>query len=206
MDWAQFLQDNSQSLFTLFGVFLGSVLTYLISWTNTRTEAKEKDKDREANLRQAQAELAVELAKSDFKIIEDSLDQALRSMEILLSLSRRCHLGEITRTEFDAEIKALPKSDKKFVQAGDTDMVAQMLASSMGFEFYSKYQHFWLMLSTHSMRLQSSPSSITEVDPYGSLVNEAGELHDILVKRLVAIRAAGYSEQELRNRLHLPPR
>jgi hypothetical protein len=46
MDWATFFQENSQSLFTLLWVFLGSVITYAINFQSLRTQARERDKER----------------------------------------------------------------------------------------------------------------------------------------------------------------
>lgn len=53
MDWTTFFEENSQSLFTLGGVFLGSLITFFINYMNLRQQSIERDKDRNRERRKA---------------------------------------------------------------------------------------------------------------------------------------------------------
>ena len=99
MDWATFFKDNSQSLFTLGGVFLGSLITFLISYVNQRFEAKERDKDRAEKRRDAKIQAREKWIERDILKIMDYLDTMLKlySEEKFLQLQNDIALEAIER-------------------------------------------------------------------------------------------------------------
>lgn len=78
MDWATFFKDYGQSLFTLGGVFLGSLITFLINYLNLRNQSKERDKDREEQKREAKIQAREKWIERDILTIMDSVDRILK--------------------------------------------------------------------------------------------------------------------------------
>jgi len=96
MDWTPFLEDNGQSIFTLAGVFLGSLITLLVSFLNNRFQAKERDNDRKESRRETKIQLALELKRNDIETIENVIDNSLRSMIIYSNIRIKKVLGKVS--------------------------------------------------------------------------------------------------------------
>ena len=56
--------------------------TFFTNFFNNRFQAQERDKDRVDQRREAKTQLALELMRSDIKITEDSIDNALKVSDI----------------------------------------------------------------------------------------------------------------------------
>lgn len=111
MDWVAFFENNSQSLFTLAGVFLGSLITFLINYQNNRFQAKEHDKDREEKRKEASVH-----AKE--KLIERDIQKIMDSIELILELSsKRRGKGFQFRTIIDGKESGLLTHEEANVQA-----------------------------------------------------------------------------------------
>ena len=85
MNWGNFFQDNAQSLFTLGGVFLGSLITFLINYFNNRFQAKEKEKDRDEQKREAKIQ-------DKKKWIEHDILELIGLLNTLVQLSSKFSL------------------------------------------------------------------------------------------------------------------
>jgi len=137
MDWASFFKDNSQSIFTLGGVFLGSLITFLISYLNNRFLAKESEKERQEQRKEAKTQLALELMRNDIMIIEDRIDSQLRAVDTIHTLSLRKSRGELSQDEMKKQLFSMYLDENgKLVQEGEREMIADKVALAIGEHFY----------------------------------------------------------------------
>jgi hypothetical protein len=190
MDWATFLKDNSASIFTLVGVFLGSAITFLISFLNNRFEAKERDKDREEKRKEARIQLSLELTKSDIKTLEDTIDNQLKALAEVARIRTQHLVNNSSDTEMLSDIKTrFSSEDGKLWKLIETNRVSYELAHALGKEFYSEYSGFVKMYSDYINLLLSSVSDSQGLDELNSKIYKtAGKLHTIMTEKLISIR------------------
>ncbi len=143
MDWTTFFQDNSQSLFTLGGVFLGSLITFLVSYLNNRFQAQEKDKDRDEARREAKTQLALELTRNDIRVLEDFIDEVLKATSLLFNLGIRKELDRLSKSKWQQIIRsAIDDENGKLSLFSDLNIIASKTAHSIGGDVLSEYDHF----------------------------------------------------------------
>ncbi|MEP7135800.1 MAG: hypothetical protein ABI904_12790 [Chloroflexota bacterium] len=106
MNLVTFLSNNSQSLFTLGGVFLGSVITFLISYLNNRFQAKEREKDRNEQRREVKIQTKEKIIGGDILKLMDSIEVVLKILSSAMNLfsnyeniDKRKEYGLLTPTE-----------------------------------------------------------------------------------------------------------
>ena len=80
MDWTKFFETYGQSLFTLGGVLLGSLITFWINAQNLKYQSRERDKDRQEQRREAKTQLALELKRNDIRALQESIDNHLEGI------------------------------------------------------------------------------------------------------------------------------
>jgi len=191
MDWATFFKDNSTSIFTLAGVFLGSVITFFISYLNNRFEATERSKDREEQRREAKTQLTLELKRKDIEIIQNTIDNALKSMEIVLETRTKESWGRISDEEVWEELKSAILDEKsRMHQQGESDMIAEKLAFTLGDEFHSDYRKFCDLCAEYWSRMLNS-SYYSKEDQDIAFFNAAGsaaKLHNLMNEKLISLR------------------
>ena len=190
MDWASFFKDNSQSIFTLGGVFLGSLITFLISYLNNRFLAKESEKERQEQRKEAKTQLALELMRNDIMIIEDRIDSQLRAVDTIHTLSLRKSRGELSQDEMKKQLFSMYLDENgKLVQEGEREMIADKVASAIGEHFYSEFRKFNdLCLEFWRMSLNSPFSHEKALKGRLELSAQAAKLHNMLNEKLISLR------------------
>src|SRR5919108_2130726 len=140
MDWATFIRDNSQSLFTLAGVFLGSLITFLINFLNLRYQSRERDKDREEKRKEEQTQLSLELTRSDIKALESTIDSYLRGIAEMRRIRIQIPDKEKTREKMEAEFRLRIGNEDAFYELIHVNLIGEKLAYTLGEPFYSEYR------------------------------------------------------------------
>jgi len=191
MNWTTFLQDNSQSLFTLLGVFLGSIITFFISNLNNRFQAKEWEKDRVEQRRDAKTRLTLELRRDDIKSIEEDIDAKLSTITFVQNLWWRKRLGLLPDKEIKAEfISAFLDENSKVSMFARNTVVANKLAHTLGEEFLSEYNHFDSLLIEYLAGLVNSDFDDMDIirKSHAEVVSSAGKLHNMFREKLILLR------------------
>ena len=190
MDWAAFFKENSQSWFTLVGVFLGSSITFLINHLNLRNQSRERDKDRKEAREAARIHLATELMLSDIKTIDDSLDNVLRVLNEIAKIKWKGTLNNLTADRIALEIASeYTKDDGQLSRWLDSNKVAHKLAYALGDEFSSEYNRFDELCNEYANSLLLTPDA-DEKEWTSNIIYSAGKLHSMLVEKLLSIRVA----------------
>jgi hypothetical protein len=192
MDWATFFANNSQSLFTLAGVLLGSVITFVIGYINVRSQSLEREKDRQEQRREAKTQLALELMKNDIKVLEDTIDNMLKALNYIEHLSYKKIQEGLSREEIEEETSSI---DGKYAKFAEMEKVGDKLAHSLGDQFYSHYENFFRFATEYMslcMDLQElDGSTVTSIGELRARLGEAGGvLHTMLREKLISIRDA----------------
>lgn len=192
MDWSTFFKDNSQSIFTLGGVFLGSLITFLISYLNNRFDAKERDKDRGEKRKEAKIELALELMRSDIKTVDESIDKTLMLIQHLQNIVWGL-TGELSGIEIREKIlKEFSSVDGRPSQLAEESMIADKLAYALGEDFHSAYDSFnnlsseYMEMYTYYNSESYSPEYVKEL--YERVTNSAAKLHNLMNEKLISLR------------------
>jgi len=191
MDWNTFLKDYGQSMFTLAGVFLGSIITFFISYLNNRFQAKEKDNEREEQRREAKIQLATELLKTDIKTVEDTIGIALDLINTLRAMKSKQFMGLLSTEEFLSEFQLMFKDKQShFFRWVNAHTTVGVLAYAFGNEFATEYLKFSDLLDNYFTFLLdlSSVDEAIEKDPSNELIKSAGKLHIMLNEKLISIR------------------
>ncbi len=188
MDWATFFKDYGQSLFTLGGVFLGSLITLVVSFLNNWFQSGERAKDREAARREAKIQITTELMKNDIRIIEESIDNDLKSFLVLGEALLRKKRGELSDEEMFKEIYSI---NGQYFKLRGLSQIAEKLAYSFGDELYSEYRIFddcvSKMLSV-CVHCKIDDDLSEEMGKLGKQATQSGgKLHGILTDILISI-------------------
>jgi hypothetical protein len=107
MDWATFFQDNAQSLFTLGGVFLGSLITFIINYLNLRFQSIESNKDRAEQRRQLEIHAREKWTEHDVLRVMDAIETIIKL------------ISEIIHTRSELTDDELAAVNKEYLQTGD---------------------------------------------------------------------------------------
>ena len=190
MDWTAFINDNSQALFALGGVFLGSALTLFGNFINNKFQAKENDKERLEKRKDAKFQLAVELMKNDIKRIEDVSSLMFEFINSVKVLNMKRETGEITQTEWLAQLKIMTTSEKSaFTKLGEIDTTTDLLVYISGDEIYSMYSNFKDLFDEY-LKILGNPSTTEEdkENAYEKLVASGGKFQRMLREKLISSR------------------
>jgi hypothetical protein len=190
MDWTTFIKDNSQALFTLVGVFLGSAITFLGNYLSNRFQAKENDKEREEKRRDAKHQLAIELMKNDIKHIEDVNNLTFEFINNVKILNLKRDSGELTSKEWFAELKLMMTSEKGIgAKLVESDTTTEVMVYLFGNEIYSKYCNYKDIFEKY-LNMLSDPSATDENLEHVSeeLVVAMGTIQQLLRKKLISAR------------------
>lgn len=179
MDW------NTLLTFALGG--LTAVIPIIIS---NRYQAREKDKDRAEQKREAKTQLALELTRNDIKVIEDRIDENLRTVDTIHTLSIKKDFGELTIDAMLEKIQSMFLDENgKYSRSGESQLISDKLANTMGDAFYSEYRkfddlclEFWRM-ATYSPFIDENFSNARL-----KLSVSAGKLHNMLNEKLISLR------------------
>lgn len=189
MNWADFFTKNAQPLFTLGGVFLGSLITFLISYLNNRFQAKERDKDRLEQRREAKAQLALDLMSNDIKSVETTLGTVFEVLNALKLIRTKRLAGLLSENETKDELRSMLTNEKsKFYKLAEVDTTTEMLVYTFGEEFYLEYQNIGMLLNEYMDFLLNSPSFEDEIPIDLKLVSSTGKLHSMLREKLISLR------------------
>jgi len=204
MDWATFIKDNSQSLFTLAGVFLGSIITFVISYLNNRFQAKEKDKDREEQRREAKIQSKEKWIERDILKMMDALEKMLRLLADSRSWQNQHELltdgkssGVLTQQELVSKLRSVyDKVSNMFSEVSQIGSEIFTLVDSFEeTEIVSSYAEFSSKLDTclskeiEYMQNKLNPQPLEESAREWDKVSEsAGKFHRALRNKLISIR------------------
>jgi hypothetical protein len=193
MDWAAFFRDYGQSLFTLGGVFLGSVITFLINWLNLRNQSIERDKDRNEQRREAKAQLALELMHKDIKLVDDTILVALGIMDTLKLARARARLGVLPMENLRAEMESILGSQtSKLSKLEELDTMTELLAFTFGDEIYSEYENFTRLYGNATAVLLDPHSSSKDEEAVNQqIIRSAGRLRLMMIEKLKSLRDFG---------------
>jgi hypothetical protein len=190
MDWITFIKDNSQVLFTLSGVFLGSAITLLGNLLNNRFQARESDKDRLEKRREAKSQLAIDLIRNDIKRIEDVSDLMFGFINEMKLLNLKRDTGKLTSKEWLEELQAKTTNENSVIaKLAELDTTTDMLVYIHGEEIYSIYNDF-KDLFTEYLNILSNPSSNDEdiENAYDKLIAGGAKFQQILRAKLISAR------------------
>lgn len=179
MDW------NTLLTFALGG--LTAVIPIIIS---NGYQAREKNKDRVEQRREAKTQLALELMRNDIKTIEDGIDENLRAVDSINTLSLKKHMGKL---ESDSVIKEMQSmtldSNSKHSRLGESELISEKLAHTLGADFYSEYikfddlcLEFWKMSASSPYLHENVGKARIE------LSISAGKLHAMMNEKLISLR------------------
>lgn len=192
MDWTTFFGDNSQSFLPLGGVFLGSAITFLISYLNNRFEARERDKDREEQRREAKTQLALELMRNDIKIIDDSINNSLQALELSRNLAFKRDRGKLSHGEMLDELGSTLANESGTTFELQTDYIADKAAFSLGEDFYSSFKACEKLRGDYSdLMLSASPSEEEDAELselWNKIIIAAAKLHIMMNEKLISFR------------------
>jgi len=203
MDWATFLKDNSQSLFTLGGVFLGSLITFLISFLNNVFQAKEREKERQEQRRDAKIQSREKWIERDILKITDLIEKMykllseIRGIKIEVdSLISGKEIGLVTQEEFDTKYKSLydnlPELDIEVNQV--KDMIGGLVYSFTETEILSSYGDLVDALNTYvnqegedfkNILNEQKESSNSDINIFSESV---GKFQRALREKLISLR------------------
>ena len=190
MDWTTFIKDNSQVLFTLGGVFLGSVITLLGNFLNNRFQARESDKDRLEKRREAKSQLAIDLIRNDIKRIEDVSNLMFGFINEVKLLNLKRDNGKLTSQEWLAELQAMTTYENGAIaKLAELDTTTDMLVYIHGEETYSIYNDFKDLFSEY-LGILSNPSANEEdrENAYDKLIAGGGKFQQTLRAKLISAR------------------
>ena len=177
MDWAKFFQDNSQSLFTLFGVFLGSLITLSITFINNRFQAKERENDRLEQRREAKIQVTEKRVEKDIEIILDAIGAEIEftglSIKKVLSYEDEQKLGS-----------------QLAIAARRKHSLAQGIIYS-----YNNFLGYWEIYDKSLNVLYENMNNtslfpIDESDVWKNFLESAGNLQRVVRHELISIRDA----------------
>lgn len=198
MDWATFLENNSQSIFTLGGVLLGSLIPLLITYINNRFLAKERDKDRHEQRREAKIQLKLELTKSAMQVVDDSITNILKlhSEALYINSVEMEHLSLLLDTGILKKEEYLAKSKSYLERLDITNKESKLeldtisrIAYSFDDEISTEYGNFAKKLieyfqsaNTENLKVKMDPNAWFDVK------KSAGNLQRLLREKLLSIR------------------
>src|SRR5215207_5171510 len=84
-------------LSTLLVAVVGGLIAVIPVLITIRNQSIERDKDRQEQRREAKTQLALELLRNDIKVIEDSIDNELKSVNILNAINSKRHSGKLSK-------------------------------------------------------------------------------------------------------------
>ena len=190
MDWTAFIKDNSQALFTLCGVFLGSAITLVGNYLNNRFQAKENDKERLEKRRETKVQLAIEIMKNDIKRIEDVNNLTFEFINQIKILNLKRDTGKLKPDEWLTELQLMVASEKGIVaKLAEFDTITEVLVYIHGEELYSMYNNFTDLFSQY-LRVLANPSSTDDdrENAFDKLVAASGKFQQQLRKKLISLR------------------
>ena len=143
MGWAAFFEENSQSIFTLAGVFLGSIITLAISTLNNRFQAKEREKERQLQQHEVKIQLTLELRKKDIEFLDESINETLHITQSMDILSQKRRDGRVSDDELIHELESMMYDERGMLaKLCEIDNIADKIAYSLGEDFYSERETF----------------------------------------------------------------
>jgi len=190
MDWTTFIKDNSQALFTLCGVFLGSAITLVGNYLNNRFQAKENDKERLEKRRETKVQLAIEIMRNDIKRIEDVNNLTFELINQIKILNLKRETGILKPEEWLVELQLMLASEKgSFAKLAESDTMTDVLVYIQGEEIYSIYDNVQDLLSEY-LNVLYNPSSTGDDREKASdnLVAAVGKFQQQLRKKLISLR------------------
>jgi hypothetical protein len=176
---------------TLISVVIGGLIATIPILINNKFQSIEHDKDREEKRREAHIQLALELKRNDIKIIEEAIDNSLKTLDILEIIRIKNEMGKITQAEMQEEIAALTfDENNRFAHLGEQNLIDEKIAYSLGDEFYAEYKEF---ISKFEENLRYAANSATfsleDADELHSiLLKSSAKLHNILRDKLLSVR------------------
>jgi hypothetical protein len=186
---AEFLKENSTSLFTLLGVLIGSLIPFWINRQNLRNQAIERDKDRQEQRREAKIQLALELMKNEVEIVEGMVDNTIKALRIIELASFKRIRGELSQDGWRAEILS---TDSKFMKLAETSTISAKIAYTFGDKFSSEYDNFQkLSYKYMDMYTYMELASYSENDASNlmqEITESSAKLHTMLKEKLISIR------------------
>ena len=195
MDWATFFSENSQSLFTLFGVFLGSGITLLISYINNRFQANERDKDRDEQRREAKIQLALELTRNDVISINNAISAALKRLNLLTLTISKMTIMTVPPADVVKEVTSMIyDTEGEFKTLSDVIETPRMLASLFGDEFNLEFENFEaIYIDVQRTLVKQISAGNWDYAEYKEqhtkgLIKSAGKLHRMLNEILISLR------------------
>lgn len=205
MDWATFLENNSQSLFTLGGVFLGSLITFLISYLNNIFQSKEREKDREDKRREGRIQAKEKWIERDILKIMDLVEYIITitsevqsyGIRIELIASRKKH-HSLSDDEFNKEFKSLLDRIPVQLYEGDRTFarIDELVYSFEEPEINSSYKDFRGARNDYWKQVSENFASRIE-----ELASESAEQIDTRDSRRKMVESAGKFQMALRNKL-----
>jgi len=200
MDWATFFKDNAQSIFTLGGVFLGSLITFLISYLNNRFQAKERDKDRLEQRREAGIQNRQKWIERDILKIMDSVESLLSLFSELQNLGLRNYSilkqkdGSLfTQDELKLKVKegherfqeAIYESNQAF------DLIGRLVFSFEEEDIHSSYSKFLDAVTdfmSTKFGLNENPDEEAINNAWSNVKMDSGEFQRALRNKLISLR------------------
>jgi hypothetical protein len=190
MDWTAFIKDNSQALFTLGGVFLGSAITFLGNYLNNRFQAIENEKERLEKRREAKVQLAIELMKTDIKHIDDVNNLMFEILNKIKALIMKKETGELTQEEFLTEFQLMLNSEKGvFAKLSESDTMTDILVYIHGDDIYSIFNNYKDLYEEYLKTIYNLSATDEEREKvYDKLVVAGGKFQQVLREKLISIR------------------
>ena len=148
-----------------------------------KSERKQKEKE-------AKTQLALELLRNDIKVVEDDIDENLRAVDNIHTLSLKKHMGKLESDSVLKEIQSMTlDSNGKFSRLGESELISEKLTHALGADFYSEYINFndlciefWKMSASSPYLHENVKKARVE------LSISAGKLHTMLNEKLISLR------------------
>jgi hypothetical protein len=204
MDWATLFKENAQGLFTLGGVFLGSVITFGINWLNNNFQTKEREKDRQEQKREASIQSREKLEERDVLKVMDAGERLVKLLAEWTSvpyqytfIKRGKDIGFITEEDFKEQVLSLQsKGPSQAIEIKQLQSLIEIIIYSFpGTELFSTCSDFINatneMVSTNqtmAKELRKEERINKETEIWEKLNNNTGKFQRALREKLISLR------------------
>jgi hypothetical protein len=176
---------------TLLSVALGGLIATIGAILTNRFQAIERDKDRLEARREAKIQLALELQRSDIRIIEDSIDVILKTMNILHLIRLEGEATGQSIDEVNQKVQFLIKDKESWLNNfSESSVLADKLSISLGGNFLAEHNSFgedWNKFVR--LVIYESSASNEEIEKLRVTITlTAGKLHRMLNEKLISLR------------------
>lgn len=138
--------------------------------------------------REAKTQLALDLLRSDMKVLDDVLDNSLRGIGELRRIRVKYSQSKDLESDVIAELRLKIADEGDFYKLVHVNLIAEKLAYSLGDSFYSEYKNYISIVKDFFALMLSPFNSDEEKNLTVKIASSAAKLHSMMNDKLISIR------------------